>query len=240
MFQTGNTVQATFRGSTNLASDTGLQWRLIQASETEFTDAFSKGLDGDPTDLKTLLSSGNSIYEAAAILDTSGDSTTSFPAPSPGTYILLLVAETSSPYQIIIYGTAIVQVLAYDLTTSNPTSVVTGGFVNANIEIDNPPVSTDGYTYGAIMINQNFYSLVVDITTDGTVQGSNVKVNDEIIAEGSGIIGSATLSFPGFTSLDEIDTSELTSKLNNIFGAGNLAIGFSETTQTSQNCFIVY
>jgi methanogen extracellular protein (TIGR04279 family) len=231
----GQTVTANFYGSNNIAGDSGLDWRLITASEAQLDSAFTSSMDGDASDLVTLLSSGNAIWEEAeSNLDGSGNAATTFTAPTAGTYYLFLVAETSSPYKIVIYGCTMVEVLEYTLSATSPSIVTRGAFISPTITITNPPGSTNGFTYGALIINDNSYELDVDIIFDSTISGSSVSVNSESIIEGSRTLGSAELIFPGITSLSTLDTDEMTQKLSNMFISGNIAIGFSaETTQNS-------
>jgi methanogen extracellular protein (TIGR04279 family) len=234
-FLQGQTVTADFYGSNNIAGDSGLDWRLIPASESQLDTAFTSAMDGDASDLVTLLSSSNSVWgEPESSLDVSGDAATSFTAPVAGSYYLFLVAETSSPYQIVVYGCTLVEVLKYTLSTTSPSTVTRGAYINPSITITNPPGSTNGFTYGALIISDNSYELTVDTTLDTTIGGSSVSVNGEAIIQASRTLGSAELIFPGITSLSTLDTDEITQKLGNIFSSGNIAIGFSsETTQNS-------
>ena len=240
VYLNGQTVTATFYGSPSLAGDSGLAWRLIPTSESLLQSAFSKAMNGDPSDLETLLSSGNSVWEdSGETLDGFGDASTSFTPPQSGTYGLFLVAETSSPYQIVVYGCTLVEVVDYSLSANVPSSVTRGHMLNVPTTITNPPGSTTGFTYGAVIINNNAYDFDVDLSSDSTIPGTSISINGEPIVEGSGTLGSATLLFPGITSLSSFDSTEITAKLSNIISSGNIAIGFStQTTQTSQTLSI--
>ena len=232
-FTTGDSINAKFWGSSNLQADSGLVWRLIKTTQDNLVTTWEDLLNSDPSTFKTLVSSGGSAWESGSItLDGNGDSETSLTAPSAGSYILVLVRESSSPYELVIYGITFFEILDYDITSSNPSSVYVGDYVDVSINLVGASTST-GFIYSAALVHKDAFDFNVAMVMNSATDIS-INVNNEPVIDSSGTAGNLTLLFPGLTSITSLDKAELAGKANSIFGSNNFAVGFSDTiTQSS-------
>ena len=233
----GDTINAEFWGSTGIAGDSGLEWRLLTGTQTDVMNAITDTIKGNTDTFKNLIDSSSAVWASTGVtLDTNGDTTISLTAPAPGNYVLILISEATSPYKLVLYGVTPVEVVDYQLTTTIPSYVYSG--FTYDIAASLSGASTSNYVYGAVMIENSAYSLDFDITTDSTLVGTTISVNNEPLVEGQGTIDAPDFMFPGISDISAIDTAEITTKLSNIFPTGKIAVGFTSSTSTSSTISI--
>jgi methanogen extracellular protein (TIGR04279 family) len=228
-----DSITAKFWGSSTLAFEGGLQWRLISANQREVLIAYEDILRGDTSTIKSLFDESSASWVSSIVaLDGDGDADITFTAPPPGSYMLALVSETASPYQLVLYDMINIEILDFEMSLNNPTSVTQNNIIDLDIELNSNPSTSTGFIYGAIMIHDSAYRLDVEASST-TIEDTYINVNDETILQGNGNIDSFDFNLLGITSLSNIDTSEITEKLRNMFDAGKISIGFSDKITSS-------
>ena len=217
VFTQGNSVSASFYGDRAFSGDSGLTWRLISTNQGGLGDALDDVTNGDTSSIKSLLSSGNSVWEQNGItLDNNGDAMISFVAPTPNSYLLALLSESNNPYRLVIYGFTMINVADYELEkTIESSNIISGDFFDLILELSGSP-KTLRRTYGIVLIRENVYDFKIRYSRLPDIA---LTLNDELIFDESGYLLGTTLN-----------PQEITLSLRNIFGAGNVAIGISQET----------
>ncbi len=226
----GDAITANFNGEGTL-SGSAVDFRIVGGSVGDWKQAYTDLLtNADLTKLKALIQSPV-VAQVSTVFDGSGDATAAFTAPAAGDYLLVAVQEVmvAGYYGLAIYGATPVEVLDHAMTTTSPASVNAGDSFGVTFTMT-APVSPTSYRYGAVIISQAAYNLIVKLQTTGELAATDLFVNNVLVAEGTGTIGvSPAINFVGFT-LSNIDVDLVTQKTSQIFGASNIAIAFSNPT----------
>lgn len=216
----GETVTAYYRGRPENSGDI-LTWRLIGGDLVDLTDAFNELAVGESMALKGLISQKNTFYEKTGVsLNQVGDVSTSFSAPMPGSYVLVLLNETENPYSLTIYGFTLVNVADYRLEkTFDSTEIKTGSLFKLYLALLGSPQPATR-SFGLFLIRDSAYSFDLEYTNNPT---GSLLLNGETILDENGL-----------TLGTDLDPQSAVHILRNIFGEGNIAIGLSMETQQTE------
>jgi len=229
IYLAGQSVTAKFWGSTSFANK-DVEFRLFQASSfslSQVKEILNNAFQGDLTDLRDALRAP--YWSTAVTLDTTGDGTVSFNAPSEaGEYLLVVLDDAGgSPYELYIYSATLVEVVDYTLDVSAPSSVEKGDDVYVELELtDADPGS---YIYGAVMIKESACSGEIKLSTNGSLTGTNLTLNGALIANGT-FAREFVLDFNG---LSDITINLITEQLVSFFGTDKLVLGFTTRTEST-------
>lgn len=225
VYYAGDTVTATFHGSSAFAGQT-VSMRLIETSPLQVRDILSKAFRGDISDLKELIDVDNAVWHKEVTLDSNGDVTETFTVSNLGDYTLIVVREKQTPnYQLYIYSLTLVEVLDYHCNVVAATSVTRGEFLDINISLVD--VSTPkNYRYGAVLIRKDAYAATVTLTSDGTVPGTTLKGNNAVLIEGK----ADRQFYIAGVGLNNVNKDILRERIIEAFGANNVSVGFTDVT----------
>ena len=230
VYYAGNAITVNFNGEGSL-SGSAVDFRIVGGSVSDWKQAYTDLLtNADLTKLKALIQAPV-VPQVSTTFDGNGDATAAFTAPAAGDYLLVAVQEVTAAgyYGLALYGATPVEVLDHAMTTTAPASVNVGDSFGVTFTMT-APVSPTSYRYGAVIISQAAYSLIVKLQTTGELAATDLFVNNVLVAEGTGTIaGSPAINLVGFT-LSNIDVDLVTQKTSQIFGSSNIAIAFSNPT----------
>jgi methanogen extracellular protein (TIGR04279 family) len=228
VYYAGDTITATFYGSSSLAGET-VDIRLIKTSPIQVRDIMQDAFEGNVEPLKSLLS--NPTWSTTRTLDGNGDSwSVSFTVTEAGDYILAVVKEVEATgyYELRVYSATLVEVLDYNSTVIAPTSVTQGESVDITISLTGAPAGN--YRYGAALIRKEVYEMTLSLTSDGTVPGTKLTGNGTVLIEGK---ESSRAFYIAGVGLENIDKGIVRERIIEAFGANNVSIGFSDITSAT-------
>jgi len=227
----GEEVTATFHGSSQLA-EKKVNISLIKTSPLEARDILNEAFKGNIQPLRSLLSRESTrVWEVTCTLDADGDFVKTFKAPDPGDYILLVLNETenSNSYELRIYSATVVEVLDYSIEVSAPSSVTRGDRVRVNINLVDAPQSETGYRYGALMIHEDAYNVLLELSTDGTVPGTTLTANGASLLTGT---AERTFLIAG-VGLSNINKDVIYEKIASAVSSKKVLMSFMDVTSST-------
>ena len=226
-YATGDTINGTFWGSPSFAGlDVNLKLLRFQ-SFTEMRNFLRDIFTGDMAFLRAKLT--NPHWSASKTLDSNGDASfTITPNPGAGDYLLVVLREVGASYPktLYLYSATVVEVLERDITVTAPTEVAQGDFLDVGIEVHGSPGS---FIYGSALVKRNAYSAYLALTSDGTGEGTELRVNGALVANGSlaAAISSGNIGASFFTPTYVIES------LRSIFDSNAVSVGFTGMTPSN-------
>jgi len=226
-YTTGDTINGTFWGSPSFAG-LDMDFRLLRyQSFTEMRDFLRDIFTGDMAFLRDKLTSPH--WNASETLDSNGDASfTITPNPGAGDYLLVVLREvgTSYPKTLYLYSATVVEVLERDITVTAPTEVAKGDFLDVGIEVHGSPGS---FIYGSALVKKSAYSANLNLTSDGTGERTELRVNGALVANGSlaASISSGNIGASFFTPTYVIES------LRSIFNPNAVSVGFTGITSSN-------
>ena len=177
VYHAGDVVEIEFTSSVAYTGDT-VELRLIQGTLNGIRNLVTESLNGNIEPLKTYLHDNEVAIGGPVLTTLSGLNTFSFTenfgALSVGEYVAVVLVETEgTDYVLDLYSFTPIEVLDYVLTVPPPT---VDGVDNLNIEVTVESATGSSYSYGAVLVNQDIYSLYADVNSDGTLSGTTVDV----------------------------------------------------------------
>lgn len=141
----------------------------------------------------------------------------------PGQYGIILIQKNNDSSLTVLSATAFV-VAEYDLNISAPASIIKG----SNLDISMAFNGTSGndssnFTYGAVLVNEQVYRAIIEINSNGTINGTSVLINGEHFTDKLDINASNYKS--------KLTKNELQKEIQNLIGEGNGTIAVGEIGQ---------
>jgi len=172
-------VDITFTSNIAYTGET-VEIRLIEGTMTGLQNLISESLQGDIGALRTYLHdneiplSGTTTYTLSGV--NSFTFTKDFGSLNIGEYVAVVLNEEgyeSSTYSVELYSMTPITVLDYTLDVTPVYNDVTGD-LETTVLVESATGSS--YSYGVVLVNQDIYSLYVEVNTDGTISGTTVDV----------------------------------------------------------------
>ncbi|MCW3989194.1 MAG: TIGR04279 domain-containing protein [Candidatus Bathyarchaeota archaeon] len=226
-YATGDTINGTFWGSPSFAG-LDVDFKLLRyESFTEMRNFLRDIFTGDMASLRAKLT--NPHWSASKTLDSNGDASfTVTPNPGAGDYLLVVLREVGASYPktLYLYSATVVEVLERDITVTAPAEVAQGDFLDVGIEVHGSPGS---FIYGSALIKRSAYSADLGLTSDGTGEGTELRVNGALVANGSlaAAISSGNIGASFFTPTYVIEL------LKSIFDSNAVSVGFTGMTPSN-------
>jgi methanogen extracellular protein (TIGR04279 family)/PGF-pre-PGF domain-containing protein len=158
----------------------------------------------------------------SAVLDKNGDiSNYNLGSFDPGLYCIAIVQKNEDGSLIILSETAFL-VSNYKLNASAPTSIDEEENLDISMSLEDAPSNTN-FTYGAILVNEQVYKANIEINSNGTYNGTSVKVNGENFTD------RFELNASNYKS--KFTRNEVQEKVQELIGEGNGSIAIGEIGQ---------
>ncbi|AKB55621.1 MULTISPECIES: TIGR04279 domain-containing protein [Methanosarcina] len=166
----------------------------------------------------------NSYIKLCATLDKKGDllKPITFYSLKPGSYgIIVTLAddedkENTSMEKKVLSATGF-EVVNYELKTKADNNMKEGDNLDVTMSLKKAPA--DGkFTYGALLINEEAYKAEINVSSNGTIDGTNVSVNDIDLRD---------------LGISSTNKSELTNAVQTLIGEGNGTISISDENQNT-------
>ncbi|AKJ38776.1 hypothetical protein MCM1_1747 [Methanosarcina barkeri CM1] len=166
----------------------------------------------------------NSYIKLCATLDKKGDllKPITFYSLKPGSYgIIVTLAddedkESTSMEKKVLSATGF-EVVNYELKTKADNNMKEGDNLDVTMSLKKAPA--DGkFTYGALLINEEAYKAEINVSSNGTIDGTNVSVNDIDLRD---------------LGISSTNKSELTNAVQTLIGEGNGTISISDENQNT-------
>lgn len=223
VYVAGSDVGYRIWGSPSL-DGSSVEVRLLKVNDPyDYEEAASDLYRGDNTLFESLIDNWEDRV-TGGVFNGTGDYSGSFSSVAAGDYILLALDE-SGPTRL--YAATFVEVLDGDLTASVPVSEVDEGDY-LDIELSLSGGETGSHIFGGVMVRESAYSAFAELTSNGSIPGTVVTVNDALMIEGG---GSGFSLFMG--GLDGLDIDGATSFMSEVLDGDEYCIGF--TTSTGSN-----
>lgn len=164
----------------------------------------------------------NSYTKTSATLDKHGDLSgpLTFSSCKPGSYgIIIALADedkkTESGIEKKVLSATFFEVVDYELETDASAAIDEGDNLDVKMNLKDAPA--DGkFTYGALLVNKEAYKAEVNVSSNGTIDGTNVFVNDVDIRD---------------LGISSTNKSELTTAVQTLIGEGNGTISIGDKNQ---------
>jgi methanogen extracellular protein (TIGR04279 family) len=174
-------------------------------------------VDAKCKSLGEIFNEGVNYTKTCATLDKCGDMSKplTFDSLEPGSYgIIITLADKESNVTRVLSATCF-DVVNYELKTKANNNIKEGDNLDVEMSLKNAP--SDGkFTYGALLINEEAYKAEINVSSNGTMNGTNVSVND------------IDLRSLGIKSTNK---SELTNAAQTLIGEGNGTISVGDENQ---------
>jgi len=174
-------------------------------------------VDAKCKSLSEIFKEGVNYTKTCATLDKCGDMSKplTFDSLEPGSYgIIVTLADKQSNVTKVLSATCF-DVVNYELKTKADNNIKEGD--NLDVEMSLKNASSDGkFTYGALLINEEAYKAEINVSSNGTINGTSVSVND------------IDLRSLGIKSTNK---SELTNAAQAMIGEGNGTISVGDENQ---------
>lgn len=211
-----------FYGNSSLEGNVDIYlFKLTSNSLAEFFDALaSKDIDN----LNKLFqnSVGKNYTKYSAALEEDGDLLDyDFGILDAGQYCIVML-QKNEDNSLTILSSTIFLVAENELLVYAPESVVEGDDLNINISSESI-FNGNNSTYGAVLIREGAYKANIEIYSNGTKNGTIVKINDADVFSDLGVNSS------NFRS--KLTKNELQKEIQTIIGAGNGSIAIGEAGQ---------
>jgi len=226
-YATGDTINGTFWGNPNFAG-LDVDFRLLRyQSFTEMRNFLRDIFTGKMVTLRDKLS--NAHWSTSATLDSNGDATFQInPNPGAGDYLLVVSREVGASYPktLYLYSATVVEVLERDISVTAPVTVEQGNFLDVGIEVFG---SSGSFIYGSALVKKSAYSGSLALTSDGTGEGTELRVNGALIADGilAANISAGNIGASFFTPTYVIES------LRSIFEPNAVSVGFTGMTPSN-------
>ena len=229
LYYPGDIVTAIFHGS-NVLGGESLEARLIRAKLRQITEALKKAVDeGNTHELRALLDS--TVWRAPITLDDNGDAIISFKVDEPGQYMLIIVKEVNVPHhRLYLYSLTPIIVLRYGMTVSAPDKAELGRPVLIRANLIN--ASPSNYRYGAILIHEDAYQVLVRMRTSGRCPQTTITLNNALLLKGVAVKELRTFKLFG-VGLEKVDEAFLVNWLAKALGANKISISLTDETKNT-------
>jgi len=136
----GATITAVFYGKSSFAGQS-VQFRLIKTGPKEVKNALNNAFKGETSAFKNLISTSRDLFQGQKTvnLNSTGDAKITFTVNNPGDYLLIVVQEQSSPYELKLYGITFIEVLEYDCSVTAPGEATLGDPIRISVSLVNAP-----------------------------------------------------------------------------------------------------
>jgi len=180
-------------------------------------------LAGDESaNLEKIFKAGtNSYTKTSATLDKHGDLSKplKFSSLKPGSYgIIITLADedkkTESGMEKKVLSATLFEVVDYELKTKAANTIKEGDNLDVKMSLKDAPAGE--FTYGALLVNKEAYKAEVNVSSNGTIDGTNVFVNDVDIRD---------------LGINSTNKGELTNAVQTLIGEGNGTISIGEKNQ---------
>jgi len=164
----------------------------------------------------------NSYIKLCATLDKCGDLSKpiTFYSLKPGSYgIIVTLAddkykENTSMEKKVLSATGF-EIVNYELKTKADNNNKEGDNLDVTMSLKKAPADGE-FTYGALLINEEAYKAEINVSSNGTIKGTNVSVNDVDLRD---------------LGISSTNKSELTNAVQTLIGEGNGTISISDKNQ---------
>ncbi|MDP2900174.1 MAG: TIGR04279 domain-containing protein [Candidatus Bathyarchaeota archaeon] len=207
VYSTEQSISAKFWGATALEGET-VDFKLLKLSSvSEAREMVVEVFRGNLAPIRDKLD--HPTWSETVTLVGSGDASVSILKQNAGSYLLVVVKEIISPYELYIYSATVVEVVDQILPVSAPSSVEKGASLNVNTNL----IGT--YVHGAVMIKKSAYTGEIKIVSEGTVLSTAIYLNGQELVDGAYVIDTEDMSIE--------DMISLFNKIRSIFGSSQLA-----------------
>ncbi len=170
--------------------------------------------------LEEIFKEGTTSYtKTSATLDKHGDLSKplTFSSLEPGSYgIIITLADDKkedSMEKKVLSATGF-EVVDYELETDASNTLDEGDNLDVKMKLEDAPAGE--FTYGALLINKEAYKARINVNSNGTIDGTNVSVNDVDLRD---------------LGISSTDKNELTSGIQTVIGEGNGTISIGDKNQ---------
>ncbi|MDY0129932.1 MAG: TIGR04279 domain-containing protein [Methanosarcina vacuolata] len=162
---------------------------------------------------------GVDYTKTCATLDKCGDLSKplTFKSLEPGSYgiVITLAGDKDEKVTKVLSATCF-EVVDYELKTTAANNIKEGDNLDVQMSLKNAPAGE--FTYGALLINEEAYKAEMKVDSNGTIDGTNVSVND---------VDLRTLG------ISSVNKSELANGFQTLIGEGNGTISIGEKNQNT-------
>ncbi|AKB50133.1 hypothetical protein MSBRW_0880 [Methanosarcina barkeri str. Wiesmoor] len=170
----------------------------------------------------------NSYIRLCATLDKKGDllKPITFYSLKPGSYgIIVTLAddkyrENTSMEKKVLSATGF-EIVNYELKTKADNNIKEGDNLDVTMSLKKAPADGE-FTYGALLINEEAYRAEINVSTNGTINGTNASINDLDIRD---------LGINSTNYKSKLNKSELTKAAQTLIGEGNGTISIGDKNQ---------
>ena len=195
-------------------------------------EAFTDIRDGNAVSLKEIFdnSTDSTTLVTTTVLDENGDLSSPLkldplPAGSYGVLIMLAGNENGNPdAERKILSATCFEVMEYELKVDSPNTLKECENLEVNLELKKAPAQGN-YTYGALLIKEDAYRAEINVSSNGTVDGTDIFVN------GIDIINEFGINSTNYES--KFSKDELTTEIQTMIGEGNGTISIGEENQNT-------
>jgi methanogen extracellular protein (TIGR04279 family) len=157
--------------------------------------------------------------KTCATLDKCGDLSKplTFDSLEPGSYgIIITLADGKESNVTKVLSATCFEVVDYELKTKAANNIKEGDNLDVKMSLKDAP---DGeFTYGALLINEEAYKAEIKVDSNGTMNGTDVFVNDVDLRD---------------LGISSINKSELTNGFQTLVGEGNGTVSVGEKNQNT-------
>ncbi len=175
-------------------------------------------VDAKCKSLGEIFKEGVNYTKTCATLDKCGDLSKplTFDSLEPGSYgIIITLADDKESNVTKVLSATCFEVVNYELKTKAANNIKEGDNLDVKMSLKNAPADGE-YTYGALLINEDAYKAEIKVDSNGTINGTNVSVND------------VDLRDLGISSMNK---SELANGFQKLVGEGNGTINIGDKNQ---------
>ncbi|MDD3245376.1 MAG: TIGR04279 domain-containing protein [Methanosarcina sp.] len=195
-------------------------------------EAFTDIRDGNALSFKEIFdnSTDSTTLVTTAVLDENGDLSSPLtldplPAGSYGVLIMLAGNENEEPEaERKVLSATCFEVMKYKLEVGFPKKIKEGENLEVNLKLKKAPAQGT-YTYGALLIKEEAYRAEINVSSNGTVNGTDIFVN------GIDIINEFGINSTNYES--KFSKNELTTEIQTMIGEGNGTISIGEENQNT-------
>ncbi|KKH94297.1 hypothetical protein EO95_14890 [Methanosarcina sp. 1.H.T.1A.1] len=206
---------------------------LVQGLDVNsLKDAFTDLRDGNAGSFKEIFdsSTGSTTLVTTTVLNETGDLSAPLtldplPAGSYGVLIMLAGNENEEPEaERKVLSATCFEVLEYELKVDSPNKLKECENLEVSLNLKKAPAQ-GSYTYGALLIREDAYRAEINVSSNGTVHGTDIFVN------GIDIIDEFGINSTNYES--KFSKDELTTEIQTLIGEGNGTISIGDENQNT-------
>ena len=195
-------------------------------------EAFTDIRDGNAVSLKEIFNNNtdSTTLVNTTVLDENGDLSAPLkldplPAGSYGVLIMLAGNENEEPEaERKVLSATCFEVMKYKLKIGSPKKIKECENLEVNLKMKKAPAKGN-YTYGALLIREDAYRAEINVSSNGTVNGTDIFVN------GIDIINEFGINSTNYES--KFSKDELTTEIQTVIGEGNGTISIGKDNQNT-------